>query len=337
MQFISADVFEEVFKVRFPKVDKQDLRDYSEIASFLTNYDKARAAFEELDKTLFELAEKYPKQSFPHEKHLSNLEDVERHKTEAVFGIFPKEENIALDKGKFLRKLSFRKPLQELETKLCGFIDKGRVFTGFVSDKFFAEVLQNLETWKDSIAQDHGEYTHRLQWLAAQIGLNIPMDRIKHLYKNATSHEPTMMRGNSGEEEKSKAFLWDLLVDVFQNNGQFKTQTDMKKLLPVAIVTDSFRSPNHVTLALTQGSMKTPFMTAYMHSSLAKVQIAYVGQKKTPKPENFGDYRRRRVLENNKIDLDKKKYVAYQPSKEGLIARTKEDKDVEILFEDPRC
>src|SRR5690606_24282300 len=133
------------------------------------------------------------------------------------------------------------------------------------------EVLRSLETWKDSIAQDHGEYTHRLQWLAAQIGLEFPLERIKHLYKYATSHEPTMMARNNGKNDKT--FLWDLLVDVFQNNGVYKATVDMKTLVDVAVVTDSFRSPNHVTLALTQGSMDTPFMTAYMHSSLAKVQI----------------------------------------------------------------
>ena len=164
------------------------------------------------------------------------------------------------------RLFSFAKPLAELEHEWLGLIDRRRTFIGFVPDVTFLEMVDAGEVWKDSLSDKHGEYTHRLQWLAFASALKQPKDTLNAMYKGSIVKSKAKMRDG---KLRDTTLLWDFLVDCFPATGLFNAKTSLK----THVVTDSFRSPRITTESL-EATTKTPFITSYLRSSKAKLELS---------------------------------------------------------------
>ncbi len=116
-----------------------------------------------------------------------------------------------------VRFYSFAKPLRSLEARF-GLSDMGRTFIGFVLDVTFTEMVGKCEVWKDSISRNHGEYTHRLQWMMIVGMLNLTKDVTQALYTNSVKVSAFPMKDNSGKD-RATTTLWDFLVDCFSIDG----------------------------------------------------------------------------------------------------------------------
>jgi hypothetical protein len=345
VKYIEPEVIFDALSNLFPQYSTGDLEDYAKIASFLTAEERVVKALITVDRMLAEKAMKFPKskESDGWKRRQEHLEALTREglQTRATYNIFPmgeRGEKDLVETVPTMREVAFRKALREVELEKCGFIDKGRVFIGFVSPQFFRSVVSAKETWKDSIAADHGEYTHRIQWLTIAVGLELSFEKVGHLYSHAVDPEPVKMGRNRGDP--ADTYLWDVLVDSFQNNGKYKDHPNAAELFQEAVVTDSFRSPNILNVFLLRDSAgRTPFLTAYLHSSLAKVQITWRHKKasgeKFPEVQKFGVYSRKRFKAKWGGELSKD-VVAYYPGENPheVVVQLRDDSTQTLTFAD---
>lgn len=100
------------------------------------------------------------------------------HHSNSPKGMFVESE------GLVVRRFSFRKLLIALEAKFLGFVDNGLILT---EDVAIAKYLRTCEVWKDSIGIQHGEYTHRLQWLAIAVHFGWDRSLLATLYKGSSA------------------------------------------------------------------------------------------------------------------------------------------------------
>ncbi len=103
---------------------------------------------------------------------------VGHHHLNATKGLFYESS------GLVVRRFSFRKLLIALEKEFLGFTDHGLILT---EDVTIAKYLRSCEVWKDSIGIQHGEYTHRLQWLAIAIKFKWDKSLLATLYKGSSA------------------------------------------------------------------------------------------------------------------------------------------------------
>src|SRR5262249_14108202 len=110
-----------------------------------------------------------------------------------------------IDEELFVRKVRFGRALRSVEAAL-GLTDQGHVFTGFGADTDVVSLVAKGLVWKDSISPNHGEYTHRLQWLAVAFGV-MGFDGKKFLaaYTGSAKHSATMK--DSGGKDRT-VYLW---------------------------------------------------------------------------------------------------------------------------------
>ncbi len=191
------------------------------------------------------------------------------------------------------RQVHFRKLLIAMETVL-GLQDHHRVFWGNVPGAMFTHMIRTMEVWKDSISLAHGEYTHRLQWLAIWKHFDLTADNFRDLYTNTTFLTVQSMMGLVQEPQS----LWTFLVDCFPVIGAngaaaANAPADMAAGLNTHVVSDSFRSPTNLTKKLFSTEAQTPLITGYLRSSKAKLQLK-MGQNGSYQ-EPLQPYRRRRL------------------------------------------
>jgi hypothetical protein len=209
----------------------------------------------------------------------------------------------------FVRLYSFRKTLRAYEMDNLGLEDCGHVYYG--NGLSIPERISQGQVWKDSIAADHGEYTHRLQWLAIHYFLTekvgFKKDQFKSFYQSTIRAGTAKMRNNSEEQE---AHLWDFLVDCFDVGAKNIGQRDQVQAVKEYMLSDSFRSPN-VTTGILQVCPQTPFIRSYLVSTRAKLQlIAQVSQKTglttNIQQQGLNKYRREKMLARGITPLDGK-------------------------------
>ncbi len=202
----------------------------------------------------------------------------------------------------FVRKFHFQRLLKALEQPF-GFLDQNRILMGNLQGTAFADILKAGEVWKDSIAPTHGEYSHRLQWLA--IAYHFQVDRggltafsaadIIRLYKgsaNAMRSKYTEYYATDNAAGKEVASsLWNFLFDCFAQSHDAPTiwsgtvnvvdltgDRRIKVLNADELVfaqtlracgrTDSFRSPLNVTTLL-----RTDTTMGILHAYIACSQL----------------------------------------------------------------
>jgi len=289
---IDEAVFVAAIVEKFPALEAGLRADYARIGAFLTDELQVRAAMRTLDEALAECAVHWG-EAGP-QVRARRPSDAVRNKIRAEVGQPGPPADIPDES--FIRTLHFGKTLREVEA-MFGFVNKGRVFTGFVPDDTFREMVRDMETWKDSIAFDHGEYTHRLQWMAIAFHFNFPNARLKQLY--TSSVPPGSERADfieSRGDPKPKT-MWDFVVDCF--SSVTADHYDPIPAVRTRIVSDGFRSPNVFTRYF-RDCPDTPFISKYLHSSRAKLQLTA-----DDKFEGLTAYRRRRTQQKYGVAMDK--------------------------------
>ncbi len=199
-----------------------------------------------------------------------------------------RQQGLLSPDGVLVRRFEFRPLLRVLEAEV-GFVDNGRIMFGDPGGPEFGIVLRAGEVWKDSIAFAHGEYTHRLQWLAISehfkrvSGWDGPT--VVRLYKcaaNPVKSIPKQAIQAAWAADKTVSLseaLWNFLVDCFPTNAQAPNQFEPANALAAdeagnpltykyAGRTDSYRSPDTVMKLLktnsTMGLIHAYVLSSYM-------------------------------------------------------------------------
>jgi hypothetical protein len=224
----------------------------------------------------------------------------------------------------FVRKFHFHRLLKALEQPY-GFLDRNLILMG--DYKEFARVLNDGEVWKDSIAPTHGEYSHRLQWLAVARHFRVDRDAVKafstkdilRLYKgcaNAMRSKYTAYYTDNAAVKTVASTLWNFLFDCFVQSHDAPTIWDgtvnvvdlsgdrtlkilnedekvFAQTLRACGRSDSFRAPANVTTMLrTDASME--LLHAYIACSQLKTEL------KKDNPQGLPAYRKDRLTEKYK-------------------------------------
>jgi len=174
------------------------------------------------------------------------------------------------------RTFHFKRALLELE-KPYGFKNYDTILVGDAA-KLVQRLVREGATWKDSISFDHGEYTHRLQWLV--IGHIMEANGWKRsdlllLYKDSMTHEaekdwyPPKGKEIPNSTKPMPCYLWDFLVDCFEKIPAVSPED----LLLHTIRSDSFRSPRNVVKYIMAHQGDYPVLFAYLTSSKAKTEL----------------------------------------------------------------
>jgi hypothetical protein len=235
------------------------------------------------------------------------------------------------EKDVVVRKFHFHRLLRAIEAKYK-FVDNGLILMDDLDGPRFGHILSQGEVWKDSIAATHGEYTHRLQWLAVADHFRFSKEEVMRLYKGSSNQIRSKYSAYYDEKNlpntKYASSLWNFLFDCFAKSADapviwdgtispvaLKADRSSKVLADdeVALLgilracgrSDSFRSPLNVTDMLrTDATMG--LLHAYLSSSQIKTPLIE-GEKIGPLPA----YRRDRL--EKKYPEDYKKAVDTNP------------------------
>jgi len=215
--------------------------------------------------------------------------------------------------GVVVRRFRFRKLLAALESQKLGLKDSGTVYT---DDVKIAPVLRAGEVWKDSIGFDHGEYTHRLQWLAIKCHFDWDQTTCLRLYKGTSA---TLKRsvyqafgyGSIDQVPDADAQMalpvnvWAFLFDGREPRGN---ATQCWPTAPVSVQsgkeheayrfagrTPSCRSPAFLNRILKAGA-EFGLIHAYLAASSIKLLEPALGRADRNKPErSISEYRKDRL------------------------------------------
>ncbi|HJR30686.1 MAG TPA: LirA/MavJ family T4SS effector [Pseudomonas sp.] len=186
-----------------------------------------------------------------------------------------------------------------------------------MNDQYVGYLIQHKFFWKDSIAADHGEHSHSLQWLVIARELNGQTTSMAHeLYSRSVDYYRRDGRNLT-------TTLWETLVDCFPSiGGGAKVGST---------TTDSYRSPNNVTrLLIGYGNDLNPindhFLSHYLSTKYSKkslVEITPTSQikfKDLYTDDNTHTDWERGTEEFNKARLNRKKVTNTDP--ESFSKRT---------------
>lgn len=150
-----------------------------------------------------------------------------------------------------------------------------KIYTGFLSDKAFAAQAEDPSQWKDLVASDHGEYTHRLQW-----------------YIVMKSALPTVASfGDVFLEINKRPGLWDYLFD--RSAGQ----------APRRYNDDDFRGPEALNAYLCKNAAAQasfPLLSSFLQHRWAKRDLQFGDKEKQEK--NMKGYISRKLKGGRRYD-----------------------------------
>jgi hypothetical protein len=309
---IGANVIEPIIVNKFAVANADE---YARICSFLTNEDQVVAAMREFDTVMADCAPYWGEASERVRQRTPSPQLKQIIRTELNRPDLPDQE--------FVRRYHFGKTLREIESQF-GFSNTGKIFTGFVPVPTFIEMIQNMETWRDSIAFDHGEYTHRLQWMAIVFHFNYSRARLRDLYVGTQKKAVAPGKMLDSANRERDVYLWDFVVDCFSSVSV--NVYDANGMIETHIVSDSFRSPNNFTRYF-RTCPETPFLRNYLNSSRAKLAIANAQQGQL---EGLGKYRRTRLQATYRQVIGKNDAVV-DPANRRIVSNTGDARD----FVDP--
>lgn len=343
MQHVSAENMKIAIGYLFNKIgpasqsrpqEAEDLDRYAAIASFMTDEMAFKTAMTavatELENILNLAPEKYALQAdsgVMTRRVGMGANKIQENKALIGNQDFPNPAEYRLiSEDLMIRTFRFRPLLQELERTLLGTTDNGRVMFGDPGDTEFGKVLRAGEVWKDSIAFNHGEYTHRLQWLAIAKHFEgqYAQSTMLRLYKCSGNPIKSAVRGTieglqlADKKVTISGALWNFLVDCFPTNDQnglsfcpdapiTGSATTDPNTFKYAGRADSFRSPDRVMAMLRKETGMT-IIHSYVTSSYIKIGKA-----------SLSGYRRNRL--QDKVDA-----LGLGGARDALVAKTKVDK-----------
>lgn len=207
-------------------IDDEDIRKYAKIGAFLCDQAAVCVAMKDVSRWMLDKFKTFPEQfAYGDEApfvqrmagqrdHISNsqpdMTGVGKKERNSVIGSFGASKRVMLGafdntqaamrnlsaspeigdgladagNGVLVRKFRFRKLLAALEAEKLGLEDCDIVYT---EDVKISNVLLTGKVWKDSIGFDHGEYTHRLQWLAIQCHFDWDKATCLRLYRGTAA------------------------------------------------------------------------------------------------------------------------------------------------------
>ena len=230
------------------------LKDYAEICVFLDNQENVLKALQPLEYVLEKL--------FGDSAKIGNKV------------AFPEVVKL------FSRVLAHVESNFGLNTSLPNATTTGELYTakGFIDDDDMRTYLIGQGNhWKDpSVALDHGEYTHRLQWhaisMAKRKGLLNLTNKILYLFSKSPSLSTVI---KVPKEERTKRFsMWDYLVDCLPLSQQGRYEVPNAQYFPFA---GNPRCPSYLQqqVFLQESKMKAKELT-FLYSFLANRQAKRV-------------------------------------------------------------
>ncbi|HAB16837.1 MAG TPA: hypothetical protein PLX89_09720 [Verrucomicrobiota bacterium] len=122
--------------------------------------------------------------------------------------------------------------------------------TGLVpNDDFRSKLIQKAKTWKDAqVPWTHGEFTHRIQWCAAMLGLPAQNRWGIHFIEMGVHVDAAPFNNGGGPQRYG---LWDALVD--RNPSGDETTTPY-----LTNAADDFRSPENLQGWLLKDKRRLP-------------------------------------------------------------------------------
>lgn len=264
-------------------------------------------------------------------QELQQFQNNEKAKTKAIETLNQEQEKIRLPglpeialtakKGIVVRRFRFHQLLCTLESELLGLTDNRLVLT---EDVGINEILRKGEVWKDSIGFEHGEYTHRLQWLAVAVYFQWSKADLLRLYKGCSA---TLKRsvfeafGMPNLKEISNATsadmavpvsLWEFLFDCRQTRGQAQKTWPTYKgpsfdTKPWEAYRFAARSDSGRTPVIFNKMLRTDASFGLIFAYLTASEIKTLGIKDGNVLTSLSAYRkaRQKDKESSKFDLNK--------------------------------